>query len=664
MADISSIFGGDFVPPKPPRIDHRPPEEQIIEAIADAGFVPPQHIVIDGKVHRFSSDGRKKGNSGWYIIHSGKIAAGAFGCWREGRTITWRQDIGRKLTQAEEMQHAQQVARAQKAAREERERRQEVVALTVSDIWSGASEASNDHPYLQSKGVLNHGLRVSGDGNLIVPLINATGELQSLQYLSSSGDKRYHSGGAVAGCRYTITGTGKTHYIAEGYSTAATIHEHTGATVHVAFSAGQISAVTGIVRAEHDGDIVIVADNDDSGTGQHKAQQAASEHRARVIVPPIAGMDANDYAQAGHDLNALLNPPADDWLISADDFASKPAPIKWLIKHWLQEQALIMVHGPSGGGKTFVVLDMCLHLAAGKSQWHGTKSNPCSVVYLAGEGHQGLRGRIAAWKQHYKAGILNMWLSSGGTDLNTIEGYNKTRQAIISLPDTPKLVVVDTLHRFLLGDENSAQDAKTMLDACNALQQEFGCTVLLVHHTGVSEDAQHRARGSSAWRGALDIEISVVPATDETPIQLIQRKSKDAELAHPEAITLQSVYIDGWFDDDGEQVGSAVAVSSEAPAKGNPKIEKFMADFMSAWQTSGSERVGNCHYVSRSALKEWLKDNVTDSDRTIKNSLDKSRKGSMIGVLIESGSIRPSGAGWIKIQSAEEAAEKLLGLAE
>ena len=50
-----------------------------------------------------------------------------------------------------------------------------------------------------------------------------------------------------------------------------------------------------------------------------------------------------------------------------------------------------------------------------------------------------------------------------------------------------------------------------MLNACNGLMKEFDCSVLLVHHTGVSEEAQHRARGSSAWRGALDVEISVVP---------------------------------------------------------------------------------------------------------------------------------------------------------
>ena len=320
-----------------------------------------------------------------------------------------------------------------------------------------------------------------------------------------------------------------------------------------------------------------------------------------------------------------------------------------------------MIHGPSGGGKTFVVLDMCLHLAAGRTGWHDLTAHPAPVVYLAGEGHQGLRGRIAAWKQHNQAERLNMWLSSSGTDLNTTEGYHKTRQALMSLPESPKLIVVDTLHRFLLGDENSAQDAKTMLDACNALQQEFECSVVLVHHTGVSEDAQHRARGSSAWRGALDIEISVAPQTEDEPLRLIQRKAKDSELCQPKAFRLQSVYINGWHDEDGEQVSSAVIVPDLDFDSGmDNKTQKHLDDFMKAWQSSGQEDKNGCPYLSRSALKEWLKLHVTESEDQLKKILAPSTKGKMIHELTKHNIIARSGAGFIKLQNGHEAAEMLL----
>ena len=289
--------------------------------------------------------------------------------------------------------------------------------------------------------------------------------------------------------------------------------------------------------------------------------------------------------QADSNLVALLNSPASDWLTPADDFCLEPAPIRWLVKHWLQEEALIMVHGPSGGGKTFAVLDWSLHIASGLVEWHGHKVKPGAVVYLAGEGHHGLRSRVAAWSQHYRVDDPNMWISKTGTDLNTPEGYTRVVDAIRTLDQVPTLICVDTLHRFLFGDENSSVDAKTMIDACASLMREFSCSVLLVHHTGVSDEAQHRARGSSAWKGALEIEISVIPAKGETPIQIVQRKSKDAEEAVPIYVTLETVPIAGWFDEDGEQVTSAVLAAAEAPISTENKEAPEMVVFR-AWEAA------------------------------------------------------------------------------
>jgi putative DNA primase/helicase len=644
MANISDIFGGPFVPPpEPSPVYTQPPEVQLIDAIASAGYVPPSHINFDGKVHRFSSDGRKKGNSGWYVAFDGKIYAGAFGCWKDGSSTPWRQDIGRELSTIEQMEHAKRIREARAAAEEDKKRKQETAQGTASEIWSNASEASDDHPYLQAKGVKSHGLRVSGDGRLIVPMINTEGEISSLQFIPTDGEKKYLPGGSVDGCIYAIHGKGDTHYIAEGYATAATVHEVTGATVYVAFSAGQLSKAAANVRQHHAGDLVIVADNDASGVGQKKANEAATEHKARVILPPIEGMDANDYEQAGHDISALLNPPQDDWLIPADDFASKPAPIRWLIKNHIQSDALIMVHGPSGGGKTFVVLDQCLTIASNRSTWCGNIVHGGAVVYLAGEGHHGLRGRVAAWKQYNRVDKLNMWLSRAGTDLNTPEGYNKVRQALLSLPETPRLVVVDTLHRFLMGDENSAQDAKTMLDACNAIQQEFECAVLLVHHTGVSDEAQHRARGSSAWKGALDIEISVVPGVEDKPLEIIQRKSKDTELAEPIYMRITSVELP-WEDEDGEAVTSAVVTQEEdyQPKQGEGKA---LADarrlFEAAWIEMGDLSNG-VPYLTESAWREFHRNaNHDKKPGTIRVSFKRHKDS-----LIDGGYLASSGAGF------------------
>jgi putative DNA primase/helicase len=636
--NLVNILGGEFKPPKTPTtLPSDPPEVQLKDAISNAGFEPPTHVNFDGKIHRF---GKKK--SCWYIAYSGEICAGAFGDWKDGYSHNWRQNIGRELSTVEQMAHTARINEIKKESARVRKLQADTAKETAATIWENASEASDKHPYLQAKQVKSHGLKVSGDGRLIVPVIDESGEISSLQFIDSNGVKKYQASGEIEGGMFVIHGSGDMYYLAEGYATAATIHETTGCTCYVGFTAGQLPAVAQRIK---DKPLTIIADNDESGTGQKFATRAAEITGARVLVPPIEGMDANDYWQAGNDLAALLSPPeSSDWLIPADDFCGEPAPIRWLIKHHLQRDALIMVHGPSGGGKTFAVLDMCLHIASSKTEWCDNKVHGGSVVYLAGEGHHGLKGRIAAWKLFNRIKKLDMFLSKSGTDLNTPDGYQKTREAISSLPEKPVLIVIDTLHRFLLGDENSAQDAKTMLDACGNLQREFGASVLLVHHTGVNDEAQHRARGSSAWRGALDIEISVVPGSEEKPIELIQRKSKDAEISPPMYMRLMSVELP-WKDEDGEAVSSAVISQDESyqpDVKESESVTKSRKSFQEAFVEMGDIQDGK-PYLTTSAWRDFFsKSHHGPTPDATKKAFQRGRK-----ALIDAGIVSEKGAGFI-----------------
>lgn len=651
MADLTNVFGGSFRPAR--KVSAASPEDQLKEAIANADLTVPEDIRMDGQIHRFSTNGKTGDSAGWYVVYPDGIPAGRFGCWRDGVEVTWRAQTDRELSAAEQMQVTRKIADAKKRREEEQKRTHERAADTVEKIWQNSGAASSDHPYLVKKGVDNHGARITGDGRLVLPLFNDSGELSSLQYIGADGDKKYHPGGKAKGATWQIGSKKETIYIAEGYATAASIFEATGQTVIISYTANNLVHAAKLARATYGATqkIVIVGDNDESGTGQKAAKEAAEAIGARYVLPPQTG-DANDYAQSGGNLNDLLSPQVEDWLVTADSFSQQPSPLRWLVKGWLQENALIMVHGPSGGGKTFTVLDWCLSMAGKKEQWCDHKVKPGNVVYLAGEGHHGLRGRIAAWKQHNKVGALSMWLSKSGCDLNTADGYQKVVQNIEHIEQKPDLIVVDTLHRFLQGDENSAQDAKTMLDACGTLMHHFGCSVLLVHHTGVSDEAQHRARGSSAWRGALDIEISVKPGKDDSPMELIQRKSKDSEPAAPIYGDLVSVPIKGWFDEDDEPVTSAVFEQVDEPKKADKKGSKLSANIKMvnrAWWKGGAETDKSGRpYIVRSVLKSMLEEDGW-SDSNVKINLLPSQNERLIGSLINGGIIEPSDHGWAVI---------------
>jgi putative DNA primase/helicase len=646
MTDITHLLPPGWDAPK----HVEPVEIQVMDAMKAAGLEPPSEIKIDGQLHRFSTKGRKKDDSGWYVIYPDEPQAGRFGCWRDQIDCTFRADISRELSAAENITIMRRQSEAKAERDRERERKAEVAADTVTQIWGDRGGADPEHPYLKRKGIQPHGARVTGDGRLVVPLYDAAGNLSTLQYISDDGDKRYHLGGSTRGCFWVLGDIGKTIYIVEGFATGATILEATSNAVVIAYSAGNIVPTTATIRNKYpSASIVIVADNDESGVGKNYADQAAAKYGARVIVPPIQG-DANDYVKAGYNIHELLNPPQSDWLTKAKDFSSEPAPIAWLIKHWLQDKALIMVHGPSGGGKTFLVLDWCLRISSKTNEWLTHKVHNGTVVYLAGEGHHGLKSRVAAWRQHYNIDDPDMYLSSSGCDLNTPEGYMRVVEALNGLDVPPRLIVVDTLHRFLSGDENSAQDAKTMLDACNALMTEYACSVLLVHHTGVSEEAQHRARGSSAWKGALENEISVTPPKREgESIQIIQRKAKDSEVAEPVFIDLQSVQIKGWLDEDGDPVSSCVIVEGVEPIKvTKDPLQKLKQTFEEAWRSSGEERLGRNPYVTRSALETMLEGRGLSAG-TIRQYLKPTHEKGIIGPLLDAKAIEEASNGWIII---------------
>lgn len=670
MADLTHLFGGPIKAGSDPI--PAPAEHQLIDAIRDAGLEPPDSIILDGKLHRFRSGGKGHGKGGdkpgWYIAFADGIPAGRFGCWRSGIEQSWRADVGRQYTPADEMAFARRMAEASAVREAERAKLREAVAETVESIWAACTAAAPDHPYLARKGVKTHGSRVTGDGRLVVPMYAPDGHLSSLQYISADGTKLYHAGGQTGGCSWVVgTPDQPMTYIAEGFATAATVAEASGGHCVVAYSASNLPVVAGQIR-ESKGQghrIVVVADRDASGTGQKYADQCAAKYGCDVILPPCDG-DVNDYAKAGGDVRALLQPPPQaEWLIPVDQFCAKPAPLSWLIKGWLPDSGLAMLHGPSGCGKTFAILDWCLRIAGRQADWQGCKVNSKgSIIYLAGEGHHGLKSRIAAWKQYNQQGDkLDMYISASGCDLNTPAGFTKTLQAIRAVGAKPCLIVVDTLHRHLYGDENSAQDAKTMLDACNALQSEFGCAVILIHHTGVSEEAQHRARGSSAWRGALDVEISLQPGR-EGAVAIIQRKMKDAELRPPLHATLHKIEIEGWTDEDGDAVTSAVMIATDAPETEpkDDKLGKHRRRFEDAWSASGHELDPNGRpYLTRAALMAYLTSPAVElTEASAKAETKPANENRCVGALTKARAIEQTAHGWSITDSVWASAIKML----
>lgn len=222
-------------------------------------------------------------------------------------------------------------------------------------------------------------------------------------------------------------------------------------------------------------------------------------------------------------------------IVYGDAIKSIPPPAP-LVAGVLDLDTLALLYGPSGSTKTFVALDLALSVATG-TWWHGHKVEAGPVLYVVAEGLGGIGARVDAWEQQRRVWTAGetYWLPLAVNLLNVDAAHGL---AELVADYTPRLIVLDTLARCIVGgDENAAKDVGIAVDAAERLRRASGACVLLVHHSG--KDQAAGARGSSALRGAVATEIEVSHADGITTLK--QLKQRDRVAADPMRLALVPV---------------------------------------------------------------------------------------------------------------------------
>ncbi len=225
----------------------------------------------------------------------------------------------------------------------------------------------------------------------------------------------------------------------------------------------------------------------------------------------------------------VRTPPANPFaLLKTVDIKNFPDP-EWLIETALPEHSLALLYGPWGVHKTFIALDMALSVAAGLP-WGPLKENkmgPRPVVYLAGEGAHGFKGRVGAWLEDRKLDDVPGFHLVPSMPLFAVdEQLHQLAAAIVDARIRPALIVVDTVARAMAGlDENAQKDAAIFVARCDELRRAFDAALLGVHHTG--KDQARGARGSTVLPGSVDVLIRVEEAAAAHEVILHMEKQKD-----------------------------------------------------------------------------------------------------------------------------------------
>jgi hypothetical protein len=243
--------------------------------------------------------------------------------------------------------------------------------------------------------------------------------------------------------------------------------------------------------------------------------------------------------------------------LDADDF----------LEGVLTRGAMSVVYGESNSGKTFFALDLALHVAAGR-QWRDREAEQGFVLYLALEGSQGIRNRIAAYKLEHGFEDTNPPFAIAAVGVNLLDpdaDASAVIATIKSLAETmavkPILIVVDTLARAMAGgNENSSEDMGALVINGDTIRRETGAHVMWIHHSG--KDAAKGARGHSSLRAATDTEIEVVSMKGARTATVT--KQRDMECSGSFGFTLKVVELGK--NKRGKMVTSCVVEVGEGDA--------------------------------------------------------------------------------------------------
>jgi putative DNA primase/helicase len=277
--------------------------------LESAGLLPPE-LAPDGVLRRCATRAKPRSDNGWYVLFS-EPWAGAYGDWARNSKEVWNgAGNGGDMDPETRRRLQARIEQAKVEREQEQARRHAKAAEGAWKIIDGLPPATPGTPYFKRKGVSPCSGIKEDNGTAVVPVSGPDGKIQSLQRIDADGDKKFLTGGKVAGGYFPINkgGTGRL-IIGEGIATLLTcIEADPTATALAAFNAGNLQAVAEMARKHYPERPIIIASDDDAKTeaktgrnpGKEAAEAAARAVNGKVAFPsfedPEGGSDFNDLA--------------------------------------------------------------------------------------------------------------------------------------------------------------------------------------------------------------------------------------------------------------------------------------------------------------------------------------------------------------------------------
>ncbi|GAA6723302.1 LPD7 domain-containing protein [Escherichia coli] len=303
--------------PRPQELsmDAGDPVTEFAQVLENAGLVIQGLPQMDGAIHRVATRDDKKG-----------AKSGAYKAYLDGRPAGWYRDYrsaddsptnwvfsGGEQHDPLARLHLRAFAQQQRDDNARKLQQQYNKQARYARSYINQLPQATEHEYLTRKGILAApGVRLNNKNELVIPFSNSRGEIRSYQRIPVTGgkDARILKDSEKTGNWFTF-GTpenGRPLLFAEGYATAASLHEATGLPVLMTVDAGNMIDVAENARQIWtDSPFVFCADNDHQrkiNKGVSSAQKAAASTHGEVIIPAFTEAEKAQGLTDFNDLDA------------------------------------------------------------------------------------------------------------------------------------------------------------------------------------------------------------------------------------------------------------------------------------------------------------------------------------------------------------------------
>lgn len=308
--------------------------DDVTGQLESIGLILDKPLRFDSTIQRWRVDGEDHERRGWSRLREWTSKAGNtyivgdFGVWHgndDGRMrveMPAKSDNRPDLTKEDIAAMRAAHKEAQRRIAEVRKNEAKTAARWAGVVWAAAGQCTS-HDYLTRKGIKPHGLRVIGElkdltipgldesnsyrlrqatGALVVPMHDEHGNVCGLQFIyppdhprriKIERDKEFWPSGMAMGGTFGTIGHIRREgvlLVAEGYATAASLHEATGQAVAYAFSANNLVKAGKQLRKQYPRiKLLFCADDDyltEGNPGVTAAVQATAEIEGSAWIKP------------------------------------------------------------------------------------------------------------------------------------------------------------------------------------------------------------------------------------------------------------------------------------------------------------------------------------------------------------------------------------------